>query len=547
MAAIGKKGLDRNYPAAALALGAGLLALAWANRFVQDDAFITFRYARNLADGLGLVWNSGERVEGYTNFLWTVLVAAGMKLGLDPVAFTQGAGLLLYGCSLFLAWRIARESGLSSLPSLAVLLLAGTNYTFSSYATGGLETSLVTALFLSGLLLALKVLSGALARDRALWLLSAVATAGLLTRLDTALLLAVPAVAVLTAGPARDGTPGDGRSSAPDRRAIAAGLVKLCALPAAVVGAWLLWKLSYYGDLLPRAFYLKAVGAGSLERGLRYFYEFASSYWLLPFAFFALFRFGNLFLRPHRAQLLMAAAVALWCAYVLKVGGDFMEYRFLVPVIPPAMAVLVWMLVEGQRKPWVLAAGVAILLAGSYRHATAFRYDQETGVEPVRMLSGHLDAPDENWVGIGKALAAAFGPSDGVVVATTAAGAIPYHSGLRSVDMLGLNEPAGNDERGEPEGVLVGSIPGHQRVRTVEYLNRRGVNLVVSHPIVTRPGDPPAPLPLLPASGPPHLDAALVMMPIGGGYRVSMLYIRPHPAVDAAIAALGWDVRRIRY
>ncbi|MBU6216640.1 MAG: hypothetical protein KGR17_08545, partial [Acidobacteria bacterium] len=42
---------------------------AWVIRFAQDDAFITYRYSRNLARGEGLVFNTGERVEGYTNFL----------------------------------------------------------------------------------------------------------------------------------------------------------------------------------------------------------------------------------------------------------------------------------------------------------------------------------------------------------------------------------------------------------------------------------------------------------------------------------------------
>src|SRR5215208_1233784 len=52
--------------------------------FVIDDAFISFRYAANLAHGHGLVFNPGERVEGYTDFLWTVLIAAFMKVGIDP-------------------------------------------------------------------------------------------------------------------------------------------------------------------------------------------------------------------------------------------------------------------------------------------------------------------------------------------------------------------------------------------------------------------------------------------------------------------------------
>ena len=55
------------------------LLLAWlaeAAWFLTDDAFISFRYARNLLEGNGLVFNPGERVEGYSNFLWVLELAA---------------------------------------------------------------------------------------------------------------------------------------------------------------------------------------------------------------------------------------------------------------------------------------------------------------------------------------------------------------------------------------------------------------------------------------------------------------------------------------
>ena len=52
--------------------------------FTYDDSYISFRYAVNLADGHGLVYNPGEYIEGYTNFSWTVMVALGLKLGIDP-------------------------------------------------------------------------------------------------------------------------------------------------------------------------------------------------------------------------------------------------------------------------------------------------------------------------------------------------------------------------------------------------------------------------------------------------------------------------------
>ena len=53
--------------------------------FVCDDAFISFCYARNLLEGHGLVYNPGEYVEGYSNFLWVLeLTALGGAFGLRP-------------------------------------------------------------------------------------------------------------------------------------------------------------------------------------------------------------------------------------------------------------------------------------------------------------------------------------------------------------------------------------------------------------------------------------------------------------------------------
>ena len=61
---------------------------------VAEDAFISFRFARNLVEGYGLVWNPGEPpVEGYTNFLWLMLAALLLRLGLDPVIGSQVWGV----------------------------------------------------------------------------------------------------------------------------------------------------------------------------------------------------------------------------------------------------------------------------------------------------------------------------------------------------------------------------------------------------------------------------------------------------------------------
>ncbi len=48
-----------------------------------EDSLISFRYAENLADGLGFVYNEGERVLGTTSPLWTILLALPRMAGLD--------------------------------------------------------------------------------------------------------------------------------------------------------------------------------------------------------------------------------------------------------------------------------------------------------------------------------------------------------------------------------------------------------------------------------------------------------------------------------
>src|SRR5437773_1541112 len=90
-----------------LPLALVLLTAAHATAFWHltiDDAFISFRYARNLVQGYGLVFNPGEYVEGYTNFLWTLLMAGVVALGNDPEIVSKLLGLLSNGATVLLVW-----------------------------------------------------------------------------------------------------------------------------------------------------------------------------------------------------------------------------------------------------------------------------------------------------------------------------------------------------------------------------------------------------------------------------------------------------------
>src|SRR5438093_8754 len=98
---------------AALTLGVGIYHSSTL-RFVTDDAFISFRYAKNLVSGYGLVFNPGEKVEGYTNFLWTVLLGSGFKFSLDPVILSEVLGIFFYACTLLLCCFASRRMQRSS-------------------------------------------------------------------------------------------------------------------------------------------------------------------------------------------------------------------------------------------------------------------------------------------------------------------------------------------------------------------------------------------------------------------------------------------------
>ena len=92
-------------PIAALAILAYGLYRAIDLRWICDDAFITMRYVKNFVDGNGLVYNIGERMEGYTHFLWLMLLAASKAIGFDPVDASMWLGIAAYAGILLLLTR----------------------------------------------------------------------------------------------------------------------------------------------------------------------------------------------------------------------------------------------------------------------------------------------------------------------------------------------------------------------------------------------------------------------------------------------------------
>ncbi len=142
----------------ALPLAMSVVYWAYQLRWVGDDAFISYRYAQNLVQGQGLVFNPGERVEGYTNFLWTLLIAGGLYLGINPILFSLSLSLLSLAAIILLTSLMSAEEPVvrrrDSLPLAAVAL--SSSYLLANFGTSGLETIFAAFLVLLTLYFARK-------------------------------------------------------------------------------------------------------------------------------------------------------------------------------------------------------------------------------------------------------------------------------------------------------------------------------------------------------------------------------------------------------
>lgn len=123
---------------------AGQLSL-W-DWFVEDSA-ISFAYARNLAEGWGLVRFPGdERVEAYSNPLWVLMLSAWHVVGVDAFRSSKGMALALAAVTVPAVWAIARRAGFGAAAAVLAALLLATDAQFVIWSASGLENALFCAL-----------------------------------------------------------------------------------------------------------------------------------------------------------------------------------------------------------------------------------------------------------------------------------------------------------------------------------------------------------------------------------------------------------------
>lgn len=464
-----------------LAALVAILALGVVSRYrffgwcLHDDAFISFRYARNLVRGHGLVMNPGERVEGFTNFLWTVAAAPVLALGFDPAIVSQVVGAAVaVGLMLASYFFTIRRLGGGWYALVTPLFLAG-NLAFVMESLSGLETLVFSACLYAACVSFLEERRG---NGRpAAW--AAWCGIGSLLRPEGLLVFGILAMWSLL-GIAR------GESSAQLRRAV--GIYVLLVAPLVA------WRLLYYGDWVPNTFHTK-VGftAAQFWRGWRFTRSLAlaltgplllSSGALSVVALVRPLRApgvplasarGRLFSgRPRDEAIAVLLLVAtVYIAYVWLVGGDYEPTgRFHAPVL-----VLLYLLFQEGLRTFVLfvrayrprftaaAVAVAVLAGGACLWRSEDRILRILNQRgwPQSRLQHH-----QQLVAVGEWLRANTRPD--ALVALSSIGAIPYYADRPVLDMMGLTD-AHIGRRRMPD---MGQGPaGHEKGDGAYVLQRR--------------------------------------------------------------------------
>ena len=523
------------------------VALAWHFRFVQDDAFISYTYAGSLVEGHGLTW-FGSHVEGYTNFLWVMWIALGMRLGIEPVAWAYVGGLASFAGCVWCLWAISRRMFKELIPALLSLLFFICNFSVLSYATGGLETMLQTFLLALLFLLATRLTMSQDGSPLDPALLSLVLAASLLTRLDSAVIAGVILLFVI-------------RHLHADRSPARTYVALL--LPAALIlSGWFAWRMSYYGRLLPNTYYAK-VGwdATSFGNGLLYLWRFLHWYLIWPFLLLGILGLSRSRKKIDQAITSLMLMVAAWSLYIIAVGGDFMEFRFIIPMTPFLFLLLAYLVYyHGSNlffKSQLVAAilSMVVLTAASGYHGSTFKeLTEDKRLDSIEMLSSFYGVyPDHNWKRIGEAMRQELSGT-GASISTSAVGSIPFYSGLRTVDAIGLCDTNVNDPNAFAPATSY--RPGHGQRVNLSYLRQQGVNFVLDQPVPIVRGvlNRPEVGGMLAAwlvhaahrDGPPNSIETAVAMPLDDRTSLLMMYLTPTAVLDSVIQTKGWEVARVR-
>ncbi len=421
-----------------------LVGHSLAYNFVTDDAYISFVYSRNLAEHGELSFNVGDPVEGYTSFLWTVILGLGMLAQIPPEWSSRVLATVCAVLTLLVVFRLVeralgRKTGWATVPPLLLATSSG----FACWTSGGLETQLFTLFVVA----AIDGVVDAVQRPGAIRRVGIALAFAAMTRPEGLLVAGVLGIVHLTSL----GQMWKSYRRFPNIRNELFAVVFFLVLWT----PWFAWRYWYYGHLWPNTYYVKAAGRWidpkfGLEMyrlGAHYLWVWLEQTKLLYVVPIAVL--GMIVGRSRTPRFVLAMSCMLLAAaylpYVVTVGGDFMGlHRFIMPMfVVAAISLTLGLEFLARLAPNPARFGIvlAVLLLGAFgytqltltRESLRFgNFANNRGIDTPAFLIVYT----EDRAAIGKAMAPCFTPDDFSIVG--GAGAQPYYGRMRGIDVFGL-------------------------------------------------------------------------------------------------------------
>lgn len=411
---------------------AGILLVAivlflWNTRtlnFIQDDSYITYRYVRNMFRGWGPVFNFGENVEGYTNFLWMMLLHSlgWLKMSLDSIITASlNIGIFLGIATLLLVFFFSKQVFSSGPYAILSVFFLIANGAFVCWSTSGMETVMFA------FLITLSAFAY-LVFKRPQWkygITSLCFGIASLARPEAYFLWGMTFLHALFMILRR-------HSSTRDRLR---SFLYLTLPYVILVVPHFVWRYSFYGALLPNTFYAKtgfgmsylATGFDSIWRFLKH-YGFYGIGLLLPFI-----TLRKKIIKIDSPYFYITYLLVGYCIYIILLGGNVLQiHRFYVPIVPIFYLFLqegIYKIPLNKRVRTVIVIVIAIaLLALTHflpRKHIQHNREREIGLVTKMTLTGR-------WLN-------QVVPDNECIAASTI-GAVSYYSDKTLIDMLGLTD-----------------------------------------------------------------------------------------------------------
>jgi arabinofuranosyltransferase len=397
--------------------------------WIPDDAYISFCYAKNFATGKGFVFYPGEKVEGFSNLLWTLLMSGVYTLGADIVRTAVVLSLIFGIASLLLIQSLLRsakhtlvnEDPESSNVQTCFFITPVLCFPLLFYATSGLETT--ASLFF----LALGALLHIRAAQKNLPMLHVASSYSFLIvsllRPEGIIFLLVNGVFV-----------------AAQRRILPGKIFFLSMLPFALFLFFIAAKSAYFGSLIPNTYFAKPGASlhylAPIPRGAGYLVHFflkSGCVLLLPFALYPPRDASTMYIWRY-----MWSIVLVQLFFIIFVGGDILRFdRFTLPFSPFLLALSLIGFGTAVRST---NKSLRVFLTRTV--ITCLILIWIMNVVQIPVVSKKYCYHDWMHANVHKKIGNLLGeilPEKSTVV-TNEVGAIAYHSGLPVIDMIGLTD-----------------------------------------------------------------------------------------------------------